>query len=184
MTFITNVTGGWTQWDEWSPCRVTCGKGVSARRRTCRDDNRKDIPDNEKTCKGIQREQQECDMGSCSRIEDVKVEGEDTSGLVTGYRVELKTNSEFEFLPSRVIQEPANQNQSRSIEVEEETLMTKADRVVQEDAADNENIYDLQETETETPKFYGEYSASIEEDDFSLEGTSVDHLEGYYNYEK
>ena len=67
------VSDGWTQWDQWSPCRVTCGVGQSARKRTCRDDNRQDIPEREKTCKGIQREQRPCDSGSCSRFDLAEV---------------------------------------------------------------------------------------------------------------
>lgn len=75
---------GWSEWDEWSPCEKTCGKGQSARRRTCRDDHRLDIPDSEKTCSGIQRETRVCDSGSCDRVEEIITAGKDPTGLVQG----------------------------------------------------------------------------------------------------
>ena len=78
------MTDGWTQWDNWSPCEKTCGKGRSARRRTCRDDSRADIPPSEKTCKGIQRETRICDSGSCDEVEMIMTEGKDPTGMVKG----------------------------------------------------------------------------------------------------
>lgn len=79
MSCPNYILAGWTEWDEWSSCQKTCGKGQSARRRTCRDDNRHDL--REKTCKGIQRESRLCDSGSCDVIEQVPSVGEDVTGL-------------------------------------------------------------------------------------------------------
>ncbi len=73
---------GWTEWDAWSPCEVTCGRGQSARRRTCRDDNRTDIK--HKTCKGIQRETKKCDAGSCTKAQQIYTAGKDATGLSGG----------------------------------------------------------------------------------------------------
>lgn len=75
---------GWTEWDQWSHCAKTCGKGQEARKRTCLDDHREDIPKEEKTCKGIQRETRVCDSGSCSKVEHIKTVGNDPTGMSEG----------------------------------------------------------------------------------------------------
>jgi hypothetical protein len=86
MTVQYVFSDGWTEWDEWSPCKVTCGMGQSARKRTCRDDNRKDLSESDRTCKGIQREQRPCDSGSCNRYESFETTGKDVTGLVVGWK--------------------------------------------------------------------------------------------------
>ena len=68
----------------WSPCEKTCGIGRSARKRTCRDDTRADIPKEEKTCKGIERQTRACDAGSCNVVEKVETAGDDPTGMVKG----------------------------------------------------------------------------------------------------
>ena len=45
---------GWSQWENWSNCPVTCGNGQRARRRFCRDDDKDEMRGNS-TCKGIGR---------------------------------------------------------------------------------------------------------------------------------
>ena len=52
---------GWSQWDNWSACPVTCGTAQRARRRICLDDKKDEFKGNlgiKSTCKGIGRETQ------------------------------------------------------------------------------------------------------------------------------
>ncbi len=55
---------GWSEWDEWTSCPVTCGTGQQRRARHCKDDV-KDEMKGMTTCKGSKREQRLCDMGKC-----------------------------------------------------------------------------------------------------------------------
>jgi len=50
---------GWSHWDNWSNCPVTCGRGQRARRRFCLDDDKEEMKGNS-TCRGIARETQKC----------------------------------------------------------------------------------------------------------------------------
>ncbi|KAI8490931.1 hypothetical protein Bbelb_313500 [Branchiostoma belcheri] len=57
------VDGGWSDWDPWSGCSVTCGVGTETRDRTCTNP----APENGGAdCDGPAQETQECDTGvSC-----------------------------------------------------------------------------------------------------------------------
>ncbi len=79
------------------------------------------------------------------------------TGLVTGYKTQLKSNSEFEFVSDN---------------------LPKADKVVQQDDGD---VYVLEERITEKPEFYGEYRASLEEVNLSEEDTTINSLDGYFD---
>lgn len=53
--------GGWSKWDNWGPCSVTCGKGFRTRYRTCSNP----APDNGgKQCGGNDWETSSCVMNS------------------------------------------------------------------------------------------------------------------------
>lgn len=51
----TQPCADWGCWGDWSPCSVSCGKGVRFRQRKCIGDD----------CEGNSREEDACDMGSC-----------------------------------------------------------------------------------------------------------------------
>ena len=65
---------GWSNWDQWSNCPVTCGKAQRARVRHCRDDAKEEMKNNS-TCRGVARETQRCDMGKCGSKIELKYEG-------------------------------------------------------------------------------------------------------------
>ncbi|KAF7243961.1 Properdin, partial [Varanus komodoensis] len=51
------VQGGWSEWGAWSPCSVTCLKGVQTRKRTCTNP----APSCGGSCNGPSTETQPCD---------------------------------------------------------------------------------------------------------------------------
>ncbi|XP_054859879.1 properdin [Eublepharis macularius] len=51
------VMGGWSAWSAWTPCSVTCLKGVQTRERTCTNP----APECGGTCQGSKSETQSCD---------------------------------------------------------------------------------------------------------------------------
>ena len=65
----------------WSTCSKTCGAGSAARRRTCNDDSRSDVPEELKTCRGVERQEKACDAGKCDSYDDYSTKGEDATGL-------------------------------------------------------------------------------------------------------
>jgi hypothetical protein len=62
---------------------VTCGKGQSARKRTCREDGREEFSESDRTCKGTQIEDRTCDSGSCNKLESY---GEDYTNSVKRWK--------------------------------------------------------------------------------------------------
>ncbi|XP_053158841.1 properdin isoform X2 [Hemicordylus capensis] len=51
------VMGGWSEWSGWTPCSVTCLRGVQTRERTCTNP----VPQCGGSCLGDNREAQSCD---------------------------------------------------------------------------------------------------------------------------
>ncbi len=65
---------GWSEWDSWSPCPVTCGFGQRARRKVCLEDPKDEMVANA-TCRGVARQTERCDMGPCGSMVEDKFEG-------------------------------------------------------------------------------------------------------------
>ena len=59
---MSTVDGGWSDWQGWSKCSVTCGWGSQKRKRDC------DYPEPYcygADCVGDNKEDRECDAGCC-----------------------------------------------------------------------------------------------------------------------
>jgi len=63
---------GWTEWEDWGPCSVTCGKGTRIRSRQCNGVGKDEMIPSviKKFCpkgskNGREKEEERCDMGSC-----------------------------------------------------------------------------------------------------------------------
>ena len=77
IEYSLNLEKGWGDWNAWSPCAVTCGKGTIGRQRVCLGmqhpelmaaikSGDKGIPKNFMECHEMnQKETRECDMGRC-----------------------------------------------------------------------------------------------------------------------
>lgn len=65
---------------------MTCGKGQSARKRTCREDGREEFKASDRTCNGTQIEDRVCDSGSCNKYESFETNGRDVTNLVVGWK--------------------------------------------------------------------------------------------------
>ncbi|CAG2228628.1 Hemicentin-1,Coadhesin,Thrombospondin-2,Thrombospondin-1,Mucin-like protein [Mytilus edulis] len=62
MLASTSVNGGWSLWDSWGACTISCGTGLQSRGRTC--DN--PAPENnEGTCQGSGSEYKACTLPAC-----------------------------------------------------------------------------------------------------------------------
>lgn len=63
IIFTTLEDGGWSSWEEWSSCSVSCGVGVHSRSRTC--SNPAPLGGG-KDCSGNSIESSNCDAGICA----------------------------------------------------------------------------------------------------------------------
>lgn len=62
MFRIFQVNGGWSLWDSWGACTISCGTGHQSRGRTC--DN--PAPENNGgTCQGSGSEYKSCTLPAC-----------------------------------------------------------------------------------------------------------------------
>ena len=61
----TIVDGGWSDWDDWQPCSVTCGIGTRIRQRTC---NNPTPSNGGKDCDGLPSDEQPCQNSPCRGI--------------------------------------------------------------------------------------------------------------------
>ena len=60
--FMTIVNGGWTSWEGWTSCSVSCGSGHRRRLRSCSDP----APANGgNTCGGVNAQYQSCYQQRC-----------------------------------------------------------------------------------------------------------------------
>ncbi|XP_044798654.2 hemicentin-1 isoform X4 [Bubalus bubalis] len=59
---IVQVPGGFSQWSAWTPCSVTCGKGIQKRSRLC---NNPSPANGGKPCQGSDSEMQNCHQKPC-----------------------------------------------------------------------------------------------------------------------
>lgn len=63
IIFTTLEDGGWSSWEEWSSCSVSCGVGVHSRSRSCTNP----APlGGGKDCSGNNIESSTCDAGICA----------------------------------------------------------------------------------------------------------------------
>lgn len=68
-TQVCPIDGGYTQWSEYGPCSVTCGKGTKTRTRSCTNPP----PSNGgKPCSEPASEYTQCDSGACPVIHKPK----------------------------------------------------------------------------------------------------------------
>ncbi len=59
-----SVDGGWTQWTDWMPCSITCGRGHSVKHRQCEE------PEPEHgglNCSGQYMQVKDCESNPCTR---------------------------------------------------------------------------------------------------------------------
>ena len=75
----------------WTACSKTCGAGSAARRRTCNDDARSDVPEELKTCRGVERQEKICDSGKCDSYAYYTTKGEDATGLSAPKQIHFGT---------------------------------------------------------------------------------------------
>ena len=60
--YLYIVAGGWTQFQDWTPCSASCGNGTHSRHRTCTSPS----PDSEgEPCVGLETETKSCNPEPC-----------------------------------------------------------------------------------------------------------------------
>ena len=57
LIHISTFKDGWSAWDEWTTCPVTCGTGVRIRQRHCLADAKVEMK-GKSTCKGTEKQKQ------------------------------------------------------------------------------------------------------------------------------
>ena len=62
MFFIFQVDTGWSAWDSWGVCNVTCGTGQQSRRRYCKN---YDSAKGGAYCQGEEYDFNSCLLSSC-----------------------------------------------------------------------------------------------------------------------
>ncbi|KAM9444234.1 netrin receptor UNC5B-like [Clarias gariepinus] len=59
------VAGGYSHWEQWGPCSVTCGRGLQQRTRLC---NNPAPTNGGATCEGPDTESRQCQTSICSGL--------------------------------------------------------------------------------------------------------------------
>uniref|UniRef100_A0A7M5VC71 Hemicentin-1 n=1 Tax=Clytia hemisphaerica TaxID=252671 RepID=A0A7M5VC71_9CNID len=70
------VDGGFGQWNSWSKCSATCGRGLTERNRVC---NKPEPRNGGKSCVGAQHEVKECLDKPCVQIMNSTLSGNNTA---------------------------------------------------------------------------------------------------------
>ncbi|XP_078658182.1 tyrosine-protein kinase receptor Tie-1-like [Branchiostoma floridae x Branchiostoma belcheri] len=98
------VDGGWSEWDAWSPCSVSCGNGTRTRTRTC--DNPSPAYGGQE-CEGAASETQACpDLPACPAGPPVSVVAGAAGGVSAVVFVIIVVAATFFFIRRRQQQRP------------------------------------------------------------------------------
>ncbi|KAL9972544.1 hypothetical protein ACROYT_G018872 [Oculina patagonica] len=100
-THVCPVDGGYTQWSEFSPCSVSCGKGTKTRTRSCTNPP----PSNGgKPCAAPASENAECNLGDCKSPEPPAKQNESPAQNTPDEQQAAAAQN-----PEQVAQNPADQ---------------------------------------------------------------------------